>query len=89
MTGRGQASRKSIDQSKELWTYLSLSLIVLLKGFKGLFVFSFYVDPDLDILFEKLIAQAVAWVGLGTQLPFETFSDLCFNIIKMQQLTLG
>ena len=89
MTGRGQASRKSIDQSKELWTYLSLSLIVLLKGFKGLFVFSFYVDPDLDILFEKLIAQAVGWVGLITQLPFETFSNLCFNIIKMQQLTLG
>ena len=89
MTGRGQASRKSIDQSKELWTYLSLSLIVLLKGFKGLFVFSFYVDPDLDILFEKLIAQAVGWVGLSTQLPFETFSNLCFNIIKMQQLTLG
>ena len=31
-------------------------------------MFSFHVDPDLDILLEKLTAQIVAWSGLGTQL---------------------
>ena len=33
-------------------------------------MFSFHVDPDLDILFEKLTAERVARTGLDTQLPF-------------------
>ena len=52
-------------------------------------MFNFYVDPDLDILFENLTAQIVARVVLDTQLPFETLGDLWVDIIKMQQLTLG
>ena len=60
-----------------------------LRGFKGRFMFNFYVDPDLDILFENLTAQIVARVVLDTQLPFETLGDLWVDIIKMQQLTLG
>ena len=35
-------------------------------------MFSFHADPDLEILFEKVTSQIVAWMGLGTQLPFET-----------------
>ena len=50
-----------------MWKYLFLSLILLLRGFRGRFMFSFHVDPDLDIL-EKLAAQIVARAGLGTQL---------------------
>ena len=29
-------------------------------------MFSFHVDPDLDILFEKLTVQIVSRMGLGT-----------------------
>ena len=29
-------------------------------------MFSFHVDSDLNLLFEKLTAQIVAWMGLGT-----------------------
>ena len=29
-------------------------------------MFSFHVDFDLNLLFEKLAAQIVAWMGLGT-----------------------
>ena len=29
-------------------------------------MFSFHVDFDLNFLFEKLTAQIVAWMGLGT-----------------------
>ena len=50
-------------------------------------MFIFHVDPDLDILFEKLIAQIGAWPGLGTQLRFETPHDLWIDIVKMQRLT--
>ena len=52
-------------------------------------MFIFHVDSDLDILFEKLTAQIVAWRGLGTQLPFESPGDLWVNIGKIQQLILG
>ena len=52
-----------------IWTYSFLSLILLLLiGFKGHFLFSFHVNPDLDILFERLAAQIVVRAGLGTQL---------------------
>ena len=51
-----------------IWKYLFLILILLLKGFKGRFMFSFHVDLDLDIILEKLTAQVVAQAGLGTQL---------------------
>ena len=51
-----------------MWKYLFLSLILLLRGFRGRFMFNFHVDPDLDILLEKLAAQIVARAGLGTQL---------------------
>ena len=39
-------------------------------------MFSFHVDPELDILFEKLAAQIGARLGLGTQLCFKAPSDL-------------
>ena len=52
-------------------------------------MFSFHVDPDLDILFEKLTAQIVARAGLGIHVLFETVGDPSVNIIKMQQLTLS
>ena len=52
-------------------------------------MFSFHVDPDLDILFEKLIAQIGARLGLGAQLCFEAPGDLWIDIVKMQRLTLG
>ena len=29
-------------------------------------MFSFHVDSDLNLLFEMLTAQIVAWMGLGT-----------------------
>ena len=60
----------------------------LLRVFRGL-IFIFHVDTDLDILFEKLTAQIVAWRHLGTQLPFETPGDIWVNIGKIQQLILG
>ena len=49
-------------------------------------MFSFHVDPDLDILFEKSTAQIGARPGLGTQLRFEAPGDLWVDIVKMQQL---
>ena len=52
-------------------------------------MFIFHVEPDQDILFEKLTVQIVARTGLGNQLPFKTFGDLWVDIIKMKQLTLG
>ena len=50
-------------------------------------MFSFHVNPDLDILFEKLTAQIGARPGLETQLCFEASGDLWVDIAKMQQLT--
>ena len=50
-------------------------------------MFSFHVDPNLDILFEKLTAQIGARPGLETQLCFEAPGDLWVDIVKMQQLT--
>ena len=44
---------------------------------------SFHVDPDLDILFEKLTKQTDAWMGLGTLLLFEAPGDLWVDIAKM------
>ena len=52
-------------------------------------MFSFHVDPDLDILFQKLTAQVGVRPGLGTQLHFKTPSFLQVEIVKMQQSTLG
>ena len=52
-------------------------------------MFSFHVDPDLDILFEKLTAQIGARLGLGTLFLFETPGDLWVDIVKMQLLTSG
>ena len=51
-------------------------------------MFSFYVNPDLDILFEKLTAQIDARLGLRTLLRFEAPGNIWVDIIKMQQLTL-
>ena len=35
-----------------------------------------YIDPDLEILFEKLTTQIGAWPSLGTQPPFEAPSNI-------------
>ena len=51
-------------------------------------MFSFHVDPDLDILCEKLTAKMGARLGLGTKLCFEAPGDVWVCIFKMQQLTL-
>ena len=51
------------------------------------FMFTFHVDPDLDILFEKLTAQVGTRPGLGTQLRFDALGDLWIDIVKMQELT--
>ena len=48
------------------------------------FMFNFHVDPDLHILFEKLIAEINARQGLGTQLHFEAPSKFWVDILKMQ-----
>ena len=50
-------------------------------------MFSFHVDPDLDILFENLTPQIGVQSGLGIQFCFETPDDLWVDIVKMQQLT--
>ena len=50
-------------------------------------MFSFHVDPDLEILSEKLTAQIGARPGLGTQICCESLGGLRVNIVKMQQLT--
>ena len=50
-------------------------------------MFSFHVDPDLVILYEKLTAQIGAWLGLGTQLCFEASGNFWVDIVKMQRLT--
>ena len=46
-------------------------------------MFSSFVDLDVDILFQKLIAQIGARPGLGAP------DDLWVDIVKMQQLTLA
>ena len=51
-------------------------------------MFSFYVDPNLDILFEKLTVQIGARPGLGIRLCFEAPGDIWVDIVKMQRLTL-
>ena len=53
------------------------------------FIFSFHVDPDLDILFDKLSTQIGARLGLGTQPRFEAPGDLWVDVFKMQRLTSG
>ena len=52
-------------------------------------MFSFHVEADLAILFEKLTAHIGARPGLETQLRFKAPSDLQVDIGKMQQLTFG
>ena len=52
-------------------------------------MFSFHVDRDVDVLFERLTAQIRARLGLGAQLRFKAPSDRQVDIVKMQQLTLG
>ena len=54
--------------------------------FKGDFMFSFHVDPDLYILVEKLKAQISARPSLGTQFRFEVPGDLWVDIVKIQPL---
>ena len=49
----------------------------------------FYIDTDLDILFEKLTAQIGARLGLGTRLCFEAPGDFRANIVKIQRLSSG
>ena len=67
-----------------------LSLIVIIKTLKGRFMFSFHIDPDLKMLFEKLATQIGARPALGTKLRFEAaFGDLRVDINKVQRLTLG
>lgn len=53
-------------------------------------MFSFLVDPDLQILFEKLTAQ-IGHSGLGpvNQLRLDALGDLGVDIIKMQQSKSG
>ena len=51
-------------------------------------MFSFHVEPNLDVLFEKLTAQIGARQGLGIQLCFEVPGDIWVDIVKMQRLTL-
>ena len=61
-----------------------------MEGYKlRRFMFSFYVEPDLDILFENLTAQIDAPLGLANQLRFEAPGDLWVDIVKMQQSILG
>ena len=43
-------------------------------------MFSFYLGPDIDILFEKLTAQIGTRLGLGTLLRFEDPSGLRVEI---------
>ena len=52
-------------------------------------MFSFHVDPDLDILFEKSTIQIGAVPGLETQLCFDAAGDLWVDIVKLQGLILG
>ena len=69
---------------------LPLNLIVTVKrGFKGCFMFSFHVSPQLEILFEKLTAQIGPRLGLGTLSHFEAPGDLWVNIVKMERLKFG
>ena len=44
----------------------------------------FHVDPDLDLLFEKLATQIGTQSGLETQLRFGAPGDLWVNIVKTQ-----
>ena len=61
-----------------------------MEGYKlRYFMFSFHVDPDPDMLFEKLTAQIGARPGLGTKVCFEAPSDLWVHIVKMQQSISG
>ena len=50
-------------------------------------MFSFHVNPDLDISFQKLIEQIIARRCLGTLLRFKAPGDLWVNIVEMQELT--
>ena len=45
-------------------------------------MFSFHVDPDLDILTEKLTVQIGARPGLKIQLFVKDPDDLWFNVAK-------
>ena len=45
-------------------------------------MFSFYVDPDFDMLFENLTAQIGARLGLGSQFQFDGTGILWVNIVK-------
>ena len=47
-------------------------------------MFRFHVDPDLDILFEKLATQTGTQPGLETQLRFGAPGNLWVNIVKTQ-----
>ena len=46
-------------------------------------MFSFHVDPDLDILFEKLTVQIGVRLGLVPLLLFEAPGDFWVDIVKM------
>ena len=51
--------------------------------YKVLFMFSFYVDTDLDILFEKLTVQIGVRLGLVPLLLFEASGNFWVDIVKM------
>ena len=51
--------------------------------YKVLFMFSFHVDPDLYILFEKLTVQIGVRLGLVPLLLFEAPGDFWVDIVKM------
>ena len=53
------------------------------------YMFSFYVDPDLGTLFEKLTTQIGAPLELGTQFHFEALHDHWIDIVEMEQSTSG
>ena len=50
-------------------------------------MFSFHVNLNLDILFEKLTAQIGVPLGLGKEFRFAGPRDLWVDIVKIQGLT--
>ena len=65
--GMGGRWREGVEKSHKyiFQQYENLSLIVI-KSFQKSFMFSFHVNLNLDILFEKLTAQIGVPLGLGT-----------------------
>ena len=82
-----QAGRRFLNTSSTNLKTVNLNILPSYGGTSTL-MFSFHVDPDLDILLEKLAAQIRAWLGSETQLCFQTPDDLWVDIVKIQRSTL-